>query len=437
MHAEHIPSTADFSTDRNFAERMDAADTLRPFREQFCIPKTDDGNEVIYLAGNSLGLLPKTVAPIVERELEDWGRLAVDAHFDGRQPWYGYHEQFRESAARIVGALPTEVVLMNSLTVNLHLMMVSFYRPTVERFKIITDWPSFPSDIYAVDSQIRHHGFDPGQAFIKVGPRDGEHVINMDDLAAQIEAHGSQAALVMVSGVNYYTGQFYDLKRLTDAAHRAGCMIGIDLAHAAGNVPLSLHEWDVDFAVWCNYKYLNSGPGTVGGCFVHERHAKNQELNRFAGWWGNDPKRRFIMHLQPEFVPMPKADGWQVSNPPILAMAAIRGSYDLFDQTTIATLREKSQRLTGYLEFLIDEQGQDRFELITPRDPNQRGCQLSILAKDRPKALFDALHKANAVGDFREPNVIRIAPVPMYNSFMDVWRFAQILVQAGGGDLDG
>jgi kynureninase len=437
MHAEHILNTADFSTDRSFAERMDAADSLRSFRDQFCIPKTSDGDEVIYLAGNSLGLLPKNVAPIVERELQDWARLAVDAHFEGRNPWYNYHEQFRDTAAQIVGALPGEVVLMNSLTVNLHLMMVSFYRPTAERFKIITDWPSFPSDIYAVDSQIRHHGLDPQQAFIKVGPRDGEQLINMDDFESQIEAHGSQTALVMISGVNYFTGQFYHLKRLTDAAHRAGCLMGIDLAHAAGNVPLALHDWGVDFAVWCNYKYLNSGPGTVGGCFVHERHARNQDLKRFAGWWGNDPSRRFMMHLQPEFVPVATADGWQLSNPPILAMAAILGSYALFEQTSIETLREKSKRLTGYLEFLIDQQGQDRFEVITPRDPEQRGCQLSILAKDNPKALFESLHRANAVGDFREPNVIRVAPVPLYNSFVDVWRFAQVLAKTGGCDLDG
>ncbi len=437
MHAEHTSNTAEFSTDRSFAEQMDAADPLRPFRGQFCIPKTQDGSEVIYLAGNSLGLLPKTVAPIVERELEDWARLAVDAHFDGREPWYDYHLQFRESAARIVGANPDEVVLMNSLTVNLHLMMVSFYRPTTERFKIITDWPSFPSDIYAVDSQIRHHGYDPNQAFIKVAPKDREHLIDMDDFEQQIEAHGSEAALVMISGVNYFTGQFYDLKRLTDAAHRAGCVIGIDLAHAAGNVPLKLHDWGVDFAVWCNYKYLNSGPGTVGGCFVHERHAKNRNLKRFAGWWGNDPKQRFKMHLQPEFVPVDSADGWQISNPPILAMAAIRGSYDLFDQTSMEALREKSKRLTGYLEFLIDRQGHKRFEVITPRDSGQRGCQLSILAKDNPKKLFAALHQANAVGDFREPNVIRIAPVPLYNTFVDVWRFAQILANAGGSDLNG
>ena len=437
MHAEHLSKTFDYSTDRAFAERMDAADVLRPFRDQFCIPQDDQGSDVIYFAGNSLGLLPKTVKPIVERELEDWARLAVDAHFDGREPWYGYHEQFRESAARIVGVQPNEVVLMNSLTVNLHLMMVSFYRPSSDRFKIITDWPSFPSDIYAVDSQIRHHGFDPEQAFIKVRPRDGEHLIEMDDFVSQIELHGPQAALVMISGVNYFTGQFYDLKRISDAAHRAGCLIGIDLAHAAGNVPLALHDWDVDFAVWCNYKYLNSGPGTVGGTFVHERHAKNVELNRFAGWWGNDPKNRFMMHLQPEFLPVPTADGWQLSNPPILAMAAIRGSYDLFDQTSIEALREKSQRLTGYLEFLIDQQGKDRFEVITPRDAERRGCQLSILAKRDPKALFASLHKAHAVGDFREPNVIRVAPVPMYNSFVDVWRFAQVLANAGGGDLHG
>ncbi|NOX58974.1 MAG: kynureninase [Planctomycetes bacterium] len=432
MHVDRDSGSCEYSVDRSCALRLDEADGLAFLRERFCFPKAADGSQVIYFAGNSLGLQPKAAQRIVTEELEDWANLAVDAHFSARRPWYNYHEQFRASAARLVGASPHEVVLMNSLTTNLHLMMVSFYRPTTSRYKILTDWPSFPSDIYAVESQIRHHGFDPNDAFIKVKPREGDHLLETADIETLIEEHGSQIALVLIAGVNYYTGQFYDIESIANCARKNGCAVGVDLAHAAGNVPLHLHDWNVDFAAWCNYKYLNGGPGTVGGCFVHERHARDVNLPRFAGWWGNDPQQRFKMHMVPEFSAVPSADGWQLSNPPILAMAAIRAAYDVFDETSMQALRTKSKRLTGYLEYLIDTQGDGRFEIITPRDPEQRGSQLSILAKDDPRALFQSLQDAHAVGDFREPNVIRVAPVPSYNTFDDVWRFVQILTRSGG-----
>lgn len=385
---------------------------------------------MLYFCGNSLGLQPKTARTLIVEELDDWAALGVEGHFAGRRPWYPYHEQFREPAARLVGARPGEVVMMNSLTVNLHLLMVSFYRPTTDRFKILIDWPAFPSDIYAVKSQMKCHGFDPARAFLAVRPRDGEHVIRTEDVEALLEHEGASIALVLMSGVNYFTGQFHDIARITAAAQRQGCIVGWDLAHAAGNVPLALHEWNVDFAAWCSYKYLNSGPGAVAGAFVHERHGRNADLPRFAGWWGNDPASRFLMHLQPDFVPREGADGWQLSNPPILAMAPVLASLRIFDEVGMASLREKSLRLTGYLEHLIDGIPDKRFEIITPRDTAARGCQLSVLAHDNPKGLFKRLKNAHVIGDFREPNVIRAAPAPLYNSFHDVWRFAEILRSA-------
>ncbi|MHC4092666.1 MAG: kynureninase, partial [Planctomycetota bacterium] len=338
-----------------------------------------------------------------------------------------YHELFRDQAARLVGAQPGEVVMMHSLTVNLHLMMGSFYRPTPDRFKILTDYPAFPSDAYALRTQLRYHGFDPAEALVEVKPQPGEHVIRTEDIEQLLEEQGPRIALVMMNGVNFFTGQVFDIARITAAAKRQGCVVGFDLAHAAGNVELRLHDWGVDFAVWCTYKYLNSGPGAVAGCFVHAENGKRVDLHRFAGWWGNDPATRFRMHLQPEFVPVPSAEGWQVSNPPILAMAPLQPSLAMFDQAGMPALRAKSQRLTGYLQYLLDRIPSNRYEVITPREPQARGCQLSILVQSRPHRLHEALQAAGVVCDFREPNVIRVAPVPFYNTYHEVWQFARIL----------
>jgi kynureninase len=331
-----------------------------------------------------------------------------------------------------VGGVPGEVVMMNSLTVNLHLMMVSFYQPTKDRFKILIDEPCFPSDMYAVKSHVRARGFDPRTTVFSAKPPSGQHVLRTEDVVNLIEREWESIALVMLAGVNFITGQAMDIQRITAAAQREGCVVGWDLAHAAGNLHMHLHEWNVDFAVWCSYKYLNSGPGAVGGCFVHERHGKNLDLPRFAGWWGNDPSTRFKMHLIPEFVPRAGADGWQVSNPPILAMAPLKASLDLFDRAGMAALRQKSLQLTEYLRFLLEDSSAKAtsvkgWEIITPREHAAHGCQLSILVHDHPRERFKALEAEGVVCDFREPNVIRVALTPMYNTFMDVWRFARIL----------
>lgn len=440
-----------YRADEAFARELDAGDPLARWREQFHIPTDAQGEPVVYLCGNSLGLQPRTVRGAVEQELEDWATLGVDAHFDGRTPWYSYHEVFRESGARLVGALPGEVVMMNGLTVNLHLMMVSFYRPTRERNKILIEDSAFPSDLYAVQTQIRYHGFDPDHALLVATPREGEHTLRTEDIEALIEREGRSIALVLFAGVNYRTGQVFDMPCIAAAARRQGCAIGFDLAHAAGNVELRLHDWNVDFAVWCTYKYLNCGPGSVAGCFVHERHWRNSDLPRFGGWWGNDPKTRFAMHVEKQFKPVTSADGWQLSNPPILSMTALKASLAIFDEIGMAALRAKSVRLTGYLQYLLDHlewcdqthpgdgapplervgnRGSGRFEIITPRDPAVRGCQLSILVHDRPRELFEALQAQGVVSDFRQPNIIRIAPVPLYNCFHEVWRFARLLARS-------
>ena len=425
------PSTVIYQDDEAFARQLDSIDPLREYREQFLIPKRSNGEPVMYFAGNSLGLQPKATRKLVEQELDDWAARAVDAHFKGRTPWYSYHEIFRELGARLVGGVPGEVVMMNSLTVKLHLMMVSFYQPTKTRFKILIDEPCFPSDMYAVKSHVRARGFDPKAAIITAKPRpgSGEHTLRTDDVEALIEREGDFTALVMLAGVNFITGQAMDIPRITAAAQRKGCIVGWDLAHAAGNLHMRLHDWNVDFAVWCSYKYLNSGPGAVAGCFVHEQHGKNLDLPRFAGWWGNDPSTRFKMHLIPEFTPRAGADGWQVSNPPILAMAPLKASLDLFDRAGMAALRKKSLQLTGYLRFLLEETSSidGGWQVITPREGESHGCQLSVLVHDHPRERFKALEAAGVVCDFREPNVIRVAPTPMYNTYLDCWRFARIL----------
>ncbi len=420
---------SDYRNDAAWARAEDQDDPLARYRDAFSIPRTDDGREVHYFTGNSLGLMPKATRAAVERELDDWAGLGVDGHFRAKHPWYPYHEAFLDTGARLVGAERGEVVMMNTLTVNLHLMMVSFYRPTRERYKIVIEDPAFPSDTYAVRSQLEFHGIDPDDGLVTIQPRDGEHHFRVEDIEALLHEHRDSIALVMLGGVNFLNGQLLPLERIVHAAKACGAKIGYDLAHAAGNVPLRLHDWGVDFAVWCSYKYLNSGPGAVGGCFVHHDAAKDPSLKRFAGWWGNDPTTRFKMHLIPRFEPHGTAEAWQLSNPPILAMAPIRTSLEIFDEVGMARLREKSLRLTGYLEFLLGEHGRDRFEVITPADPAERGCQLSVLVHDRPRERFQALERAGVVADFREPNVIRVAPVPLYNTFHDVWAFADAIAR--------
>lgn len=409
---------------------MDAEDPLRSFRDKFHVPLGKEGESLIYFAGNSLGLMPKSARGIVEQELDDWARLGVDAHLEAQTPWYSYHENLREPMARIVGAQPGEVICMNSLTVNLHLMMATFYRPTVSRFQVLMEDPAFPSDTYAVKTQIVHRGLAPKEALLLARPRAGELTVRTEDVIDLINRQADTLALVLLAGVNFFTGQLFDIPAITAAAQRHGITVGIDLAHAVGNVPLALHDWNVDFAVWCSYKYLNAGPGAVAGAFVHERHATNTALPRLAGWFGNDPKTRFRMQLEPEFVPVPSADGWQVSNPPIFSMAPLRASLAIFDEAGgMKPLREKSKVLTRYLRFLLERAAANRFTIITPSDDEAHGCQLSILAHERPKELHQALEAAGVKADFREPNVIRAAPTPLYNTFHDVWRFARILTE--------
>jgi kynureninase len=417
-----------FSSDENFARQLDREDPLRDFREKFHLPLGKDNNPVIYFAGNSLGLMPKSARRIVDDELDNWAKLGVDAHHATGTPWYSYHEALREPTARLVGANSLEVICMNSLTVNLHLMMATFYRPTKSRFRVLMEEPAFPSDTYAIKTQLVHHGLDPKDALVLARPRKGEFTVRTENIFDLIDEHADQLAVVIIGAVNFFTGQLVDMEKITAAAQKHGIVVGFDLAHAAGNVPLSLHEWNVDFAVWCSYKYLNAGPGAVAGAFVHERHATNTKLPRLAGWFGNDPNTRFRLHLEPEFVPVASADGWQISNPPIFAMAPLRASLSIFHEAGgMEPPREKSMKLTGYLEFLMEQIGSKKFSLITPADPNARGAQLSIQAHEHPKQLHEELIAAGVKCDFREPNVIRVAPAPLYNTFHEVWRFAQIL----------
>jgi len=405
----------------NFALELDAKDKLRSYRNEFHIPLKKNGEPHVYMCGNSLGLQPKRTKQFLNQELEDWANFGVEGHFHAKNPWLPYHEFLAESYAKIVGAKNSEVVAMNTLTVNLHLMMVSFYRPTQERHKIIIEGDAFPSDIYAVESQIKHHGFLPESSLIKLRPRDEESAIRTEDIAAIIAAEGDEIALIMLGGVNYYTGQVFDFEIITKLAHAKGINVGFDLAHAAGNIKLELHRWGVDFAVWCSYKYLNSGPGSVAGAFVHEKH-HNANLPRFAGWWGHNKEERFKM--PDKFNPITSAEGWQLSNPPILSLAAIRASLSIFDEVGMDKLVSKSKKLTDYLVFLLNSIETDRIEIITPKE---RGCQLSIRVKNGNKDLFDAITEKGVIADWREPDVIRIAPIPLYNSFQDVFNFYSIL----------
>jgi len=414
---------------RQHAQELDRADPLREFRDRFHLPRGRTRAQAVYLCGNSLGLQPRGVQHLLEEELKAWAENAVLAHMEGRRPWLPYHEQLAENTALIVGAQPGEVVNMNSLTVNLHLMMVSFYRPTRDRGGILIEQGAFPSDRYAVVSQLQYHGRNVEKDLIEVAPREGEDNVRPDDLLSLIEREGDRIALVMLPGVQYRTGQSFDMGAISDAAHRKGCQVGFDLAHAAGNLELRLHDWDADFAVWCSYKYLNSGPGAVAGCFVHERHGR-KPLPRFSGWWGHSKSRRFLMG--PEFEVLEGAEGWQLSNPPILAMAPLIASFELFRAASMRALREKSVRLTGYLESLLDARLGNRIGIITPRDVNARGCQLSLRVPggmDAGRRVFDALEERDVIGDWREPDTIRVAPVPLYNTYEECWEFVDVLAQ--------
>src|SRR5437763_4676763 len=369
-----------FSADEDFAKQLDAEDPLRQFREKFHLPLGKDSKTLIYFAGNSLGLMPKSAREIVDQELNDWEKLGVDAHLEAKTPWYTYHEPLREPTAQMVGAKPVEVICMNSLTVNLHLMMATFYRPTKSRFKILMEDPAFPSDTYAIKTQLAHHQLDPKDALVLAGPRKGEFTVRTEDVVDLIEKNRDSLAVVWIAGVNFFTGQLFDIPTITKAAQKHGIIVGFDLAHAAGNVPLAMHDWNVDFAVWCTYKYLNAGPGAIAGAYLHERHATNTKLPRLAGWFGNDRNTRFQMQLEPEVIPVPSADGWQISNPPIFSMAPLRASLSVFDAAgRMEPLRAKSIKLTSYLEFLLNNVGSKRYSAITPRDASARGCQLSIL----------------------------------------------------------
>ena len=410
-----------------YAQYLDKNDPLRDYRNRFHIPKVN-GKDSYYFTGNSLGLQPKTARTYIEEEMKGWETLGVEGHFaSSKRPWMEYHKFSKDALARIVGARPIEVVSMNNLSVNLHLLMVSFFKPTKTRYKIICEAGAFPSDQYMFETQLKFHGLNPDEALIELKPRTGEHTLRAEDILSKIAEVGDELALVLIGGVQYYTGQLFDMKAITKAGQKAGAKVGFDLAHAFGNVPLQLHDWNVDFATWCSYKYLNSGPGNVSGIFVHERYANDSSLDRFAGWWGHNEKERFKM--KKGFQPMPGADGWQLSNVNVISTASHLAALELFDEVGIEKLRKKSLKLTGYLEFLIKDIAGDSgiFEIITPSDPEQRGCQLSIFFHKDGRRLFDALAAAGVIADWREPNVIRIAPVPLYNRYEDVYQFAHIL----------
>ena len=416
----------------DFSREMDNQDSLKRFRDKFHFPSFHE-NGVVYFTGNSLGLQPKSTGEFIQKELDAWAKYGVEGHFLAEKPWFEYHEFLTEKASKVVGAKPEEVVVMHSLTTNLHLLMVSFFKPEGKRRKIICEAKAFPSDAYALESQIKFHGLNLEEDLIEITPRDGEHLINEDDILSAIAEAGDALALVMIGGVNYYTGQLFDRKKITEAGHAVGAVVGFDLAHAAGNINLELHDWGVDFAAWCGYKYLNSSPGGVSGIFVHERHANRPELPRFAGWWGYDKETRFLM--EPGFKPMYGAEGWQLSNAPVLGMAAHLASLDIFEEAGMERIGEKRDALTAFLEFVIEDiskKNADRceFEIITPRDKSKRGAQLSILVHGQGRELFDELTRQGVIADWREPNVIRIAPAPLYNSFEDCFRFGEYLQNA-------
>ena len=417
-----------FKSTIEYAKFLDQQDSLKSIREKFYIPYMH-GRDAIYFTGNSLGLQPKSTQEYVLNELEDWANFAVEGHFHARNPWMPYHEMFTAPLCKLAGALPHEVVAMNQLTVNLHLLMVSFYRPTKQRYKIICEAKAFPSDQYAMESQVKFHGYKYKDAVIEVEPKEGEHSIRTEDILSAIHQHKDSVALVLFSGVNFYTGQLFDMPAITAAAHKAGAYSGFDLAHAAGNVPLLLHDWNVDFACWCSYKYLNSGPGGVSGVFIHERHSSDTSLQRFAGWWGHDKENRFLM--EQGFLPIPSAEGWQLSNAPVLSMAAHKAALDVFEEAGWENVFAKNKLLNQYLWYVLDEVtqsfGEKIFDIITPRNEQEHGCQISLLLTKDGKKVYETLKKNSVIADWREPNVIRIAPVALYNSFEDIFRFGEIL----------
>ncbi len=419
--------TMTFENSLEFAKELDSQDQLNKYQNEFIFPQVN-GKKVIYFTGNSLGLQPKKTKGYVDEVMNDWANLAVEGHFYSQKPWWDYQERFANPLSKIVGALPSEVTVMNTLTVNLHLLMVSFYRPTKTRYKIICEEKAFPSDQYMFQSQVHFHGYKPEDAIVEIKRREGEHNIRLEDVLAKIEEVGEELALVLIGGVNYYTGQVFDMKTITAAGHKAGAYVGWDLAHAAGNIKLELHDWNVDFAAWCSYKYMNSGPGNASGCFIHEKHHNNSELPRFAGWWGHNKERRFKM--EQTFDPIHSADGWQISNLPVLSLAPYLASVEMFDEIGMEALIQKRDKITSYLEFIlheIDKEVDSSFEIITPSNPSERASQLSVLLHGEGRSLFDYLMEKGVITDWREPNVIRLAPVPLYTSFEDMYHFGQIL----------
>lgn len=417
-----------FENGLSYAQQLDKQDELAQYREHFYMPTQEDGTPYYYFCGNSLGLQPKKVEELLLQELQDWKKHGVEGHFQAKRAWLPYHEFFTKNLAQIMGAKESEVVVMNTLTANLHFMMVSFYRPTTKRYKIVIEKGAFPSDKYAVDSQIRFHGYDPETALIQLAPRTGEETLRTEDILQTIEDNGDEIALVMIGGVNYYTGQYFDLEAIAAKGHEVGAMVGFDLAHAAGNVAVQLHDWKADFAVWCHYKYLNAGPGSIAGVFVHEQHLGKKDIPRFEGWWGHDKETRFLM--EDTFQPMPTAEAWQLSNAPVFSMTPLLASLELFAEIGMTKLTQKSNLLTSYMEYLLLEIDTDRISIITPSTPKDRGCQLSIQVKNGNKDLFDTITKKGVIADWREPDVIRVAPVPLYNSFEDVYQFVQILKES-------
>lgn len=416
-----------FQNNLAFAKSLDNLDALTKYKSEFIFPQ-HNGKDVIYFTGNSLGLQPKRTKKYVDEVMNDWANLAVEGHFYAEKPWWDYHERFAVPLGKIIGAKPSEVTVMNTLTVNLHLLMVSFYRPTKNRYKIICEEKAFPSDQYMFQSQVHFHGYKTEDAIIELKRRDGEHNLRLEDILAKIEEVGDELALVMIGGVNYYTGQVFDIKTITEAGHKVGAMVGWDLAHAAGNIALHLHDWNVDFASWCSYKYMNSGPGNASGCFIHEKHHHNDDLPRFAGWWGHNKERRFKM--EQTFEPVHGADGWQISNLPILSLAPYLASVEMFDEIGMEKIIQKRNQITAYLEFIlyeIDKEVKGHFEIITPLNPEERASQLSVYFHGEGRSLFEYLMKNGVVTDWREPNVIRFAPVPLYCSFEDMYHFGQIL----------
>ena len=409
----------------DYAKQLDQEDPISYLRNQFHIPRDKHGKEWLYFTGNSLGLQPKITSKYIEQELDDWANFGVEGHFEAKNPWLSYHELLTDTMAKVVGAKPVEVVVMNTLTTNLHLLMVSFYQPSKTKYKIIIESDAFPSDRYAVQSQLSFHGFDPEEALIEWKPKEGKELLELEDLKSILDSQGDEVALLLIGGVNYYTGQYLDIKKIAELGHAKKCMVGIDLAHGAGNIQPNLHDSSIDFAAWCTYKYLNSGPGSLSGLFVHEKHAQRKDLPRFAGWWNHNKETRFNMR-QP-FDVMEGAEGWQLSNPPILSMAAIKASLDIFEKVGMDALVKKSKKLTGFFEYLVNEIASDTIKIITPTNPNERGCQLSLQVKNADKNLHKKLTENNIITDWREPDVIRCAPVPMYTSFEDVYHMVTIL----------